>query len=199
MFAYPLRTAALAAAAIIGLSGCAYNGLYSGVGVGVGNGYYDPYYGSGYGYGAGYSDYGYGYGVDPYWGWYDGYYYPGTGYYVYDRDRRPHRWTDRHRRHWEGRRDRAMSSSEFRRAMEAHRVQQDQQNWSGFNQGSTQVQRVRRGDSGSTRVNRSTRTQRVERSDRSTERSTSRGGKGSNRQSSAEFRRSQEAKRAEER
>lgn len=98
-----LRTAALALVAGIGLSGCAY-GPYSGLGVGVGYGdgygYGDPYYG-GYGYGAGY-----GYG-DPYYGWYDGFYYPGTGYYVYDRYRRPYRWTDSQRRYWEVRRDRA--------------------------------------------------------------------------------------------
>ena len=40
----------------------------------------------------GYGGYGYG---SPYYGWNDGFYYPGTGYYVYDRDRRPHRWTRR--------------------------------------------------------------------------------------------------------
>ncbi len=114
MFAYPLRTAALAAAAAIGLSGCGYNGLYSGVSVGVGNGsYYDPYYDAyGYGYGAGYSRYGYGYGFDPYWGWNDGFYYPGTGYYVYDRYRRPFRWTDAQRRYWELRRQRAIRNGD---------------------------------------------------------------------------------------
>ncbi len=90
MFAYPLRTAALAAVAASACRAAAYNGLYSGVGVGVGNGYYDPYYGSGYGYGygAGYPGYGYGSGFNSYWGWNDGFYYPGTGYYVYDRYRR---------------------------------------------------------------------------------------------------------------
>jgi hypothetical protein len=40
----------------------------------------------------------------PYYGWYDGFYYPGTGYYVYDRHGARHRWRDRDRRHWEGRR-----------------------------------------------------------------------------------------------
>ena len=40
----------------------------------------------------------------PYYGWYDGFYYPGTGYYVYDRSGSRHRWRDRDRRHWEGRR-----------------------------------------------------------------------------------------------
>ena len=107
MYASRLRAAGLAVAATIGLSACTtgygYNGV--GVGVGIGNGgYYDPYY-SGYGYGSpsygyGYSNYGYGYGSSPYFGWYDGFYYPGTGYYVYDRDRRPHRWTARQQRYW---------------------------------------------------------------------------------------------------
>ena len=108
MFAYPLRTAALAAAAMVGLSGCAYNGLYSGVSVGAGSGYYDPYGGYGYGYGASYPGYAYGYGASPYYGWYDDFYYPGTGYYVYDRYRRAHRWSDRHRRYWEARRERSL-------------------------------------------------------------------------------------------
>jgi hypothetical protein len=41
---------------------------------------------------------------DPYWGWYGDYYYPGTGIYVYDHQRRRHRWSDDQRHHWEGRR-----------------------------------------------------------------------------------------------
>ncbi|MET0180880.1 MAG: hypothetical protein ABW194_10430, partial [Novosphingobium sp.] len=44
-----------------------------------------------------------GYG-SPYYGWYDGFYYPGTGYYIYDNGGRRHRWSDGHRRYWEGRR-----------------------------------------------------------------------------------------------
>ena len=105
-----LRTAAIALVAGLGLGGCAYGpyGSYGGLGVGYGNGYYDPYYGGGY-YGAGYSRYGSGYGYGygaPYYGWYDGFYYPGTGYYVYDRYRRPHRWSDTQRRYWESRRNR---------------------------------------------------------------------------------------------
>jgi hypothetical protein len=124
MFAYPIRTAALAAAAMIGLSGC--TGLYNGFSVGVGNGgYYDPYYG-GYGYGSGYGRYGYsGYGFDPYWGWYDNFYYPGTGFYVYDVYRRPYRWTDAHRRYWELRRQRALSTSRDRVVI--------RNNWDDFN------------------------------------------------------------------
>ena len=55
MFAYPIKTAALAAAAMIGLSACTTGYGYNGVSVGVSSGgYYDPYYGGyGYGYGAG--------------------------------------------------------------------------------------------------------------------------------------------------
>jgi hypothetical protein len=107
-----LRNAAIALVAGVGLSGCAY-GPYGGVGMGVGygNGYgYDPYYGGygygsqyGYGYGSPYGSYGYGYG-SPYYGWNDGFYYPGTGYYVYDSNRRAHRWSDSQRRYWEQRR-----------------------------------------------------------------------------------------------
>jgi hypothetical protein len=124
---------------MIGLSGCAYNGLYSGVSVGVGNGgYYDPYYDAyGYGYGAGYSRYGYGYGFDPYWGWNDGFYYPGTGYYVYDRYRRAHRWTDAQRRHWEQRRQQTLASG-FRNIAT---------NWTDFDRSSATTQRVRSVDS----------------------------------------------------
>jgi len=127
MFAYPFRTAALALTAIVGLSACTTPYGYGGVSVGAGNGYYDPYYG-GYGYGAGYPAYGYGYGggypgygygsgypgygyaYAPYWGWYDDFYYPGTGYYVYDVYRHPHRWTDAQRRYWTQRRDHAVST-----------------------------------------------------------------------------------------
>jgi hypothetical protein len=141
MFAYPLRTAALAAAAIVGLSACTTPYGYGGVSVGANNGYYDPYYGgygygggypstgygygagypgSGYGYGGGYPGYGYGYGAgypgygygyQPYWGWNDNFYYPGTGLYVYDTYRRPHRWTDAQQRYWTALRDRAVATS----------------------------------------------------------------------------------------
>jgi hypothetical protein len=134
MFAYPLRTVVLTAVAVVGLSACAtpygYGPYgYGGASVGAGNGYYDPYYGGygygagypGYGYGAGYPGYGYGagypgygYAYAPYWGWYDNFYYPGTGFYVYDSYRRPHRWTDAHRRYWTVRRERAVSTSTTR-------------------------------------------------------------------------------------
>jgi hypothetical protein len=61
-------------------------------------------YGSHGGYG--YSGVSVGYSTSrPYYGWYDGYYYPGTGYYVYDRQGSRHHWRDSDRRHWEGRRD----------------------------------------------------------------------------------------------
>jgi hypothetical protein len=137
-----LRNAALALVAGLGLGGCAY-GPYGGLGVGVGSGYgyNDPYYNNGYGYspygyGASYSPYGYGssfgygsgfgYGYgSPYYGWNDGFYYPGTGYYVYDQYRRPHRWTDAQRRYWEQRR-------QARRSDAGTTQTQVVQNWSGF-------------------------------------------------------------------
>lgn len=75
--------ALVAASAALGLSGCTTDGYgYGGVSMGYGS----PYYG------------------DPYWGWYDDYYYPGTGYYIYDRRGTRHRWNDRQRAYWEGRR-----------------------------------------------------------------------------------------------
>jgi hypothetical protein len=191
MYAFRLRTAALTVGAAIGLAACTTPYGYGGVGVGGGYGSYG-YDGYGYGYPAG----AYGYGYEPYWGWYDGYYYPGTGYYVYDRYRNPYPW-DHYRDYWEGRRENAMSSKDFRRQMEAYR---DQQNWSGFDQGPAQVQRVQRVRSNDrvNRAERSNRGQRVERSDRSqrverssnrSERSTS---NSSRKQSAAEFRRSME-------
>jgi hypothetical protein len=100
-----LRSTALILAASLGLSACVYDDGYGygGLSVGYGSGYCDPYwddcyygYGSRYRYGRGY--------YDPYWGWYDGFYYPGSGFYVYDRFRRPFRWSDHHRRHWTDRR-----------------------------------------------------------------------------------------------
>ena len=100
-----LRSAALAVTAAIGLSGCTTYGMYgSPYGASIGYGNYDPYY-DGYGYGYspyGYSRYGYnsGYYGSPYWGWYDNFYYPGSGYYVYDQYRRPHRWSDSQRDYW---------------------------------------------------------------------------------------------------
>jgi len=143
MSVFNFKTAALAIAAGVGLSGCAY-GPYGGLGVGVGYGsgygygyddYYDPYYGGGY-YGAGYNQYGYGYG-QPYYGWYDGYYYPGTGYYVYDRYRRPHRWSDTQRRYWEWRQRGARTSS-------GSTTSRILDNWADFQQGPRAVNRVDR-------------------------------------------------------
>ena len=143
-----LRNTAIILAAGIGLSGCATYGPYGGFGVGVGygDGYgYDPYYG-GYGsYGSyGYNSYGYG---SPYYGWYDGYYYPGTGYYVYDSNRRPHRWTDRQQRYWTTRRQQVLSHDRTRAQgthTEATTTTPIRENWSGFknrDNGSSHVER----------------------------------------------------------
>jgi hypothetical protein len=70
-----------------GDGGYGYGGGYGGVSVGYSD--WDPYYG--------------GFRADPYWGWYGDYYYPGTGYYVYDRYNRRHRWNDSQRGYWQGR------------------------------------------------------------------------------------------------
>jgi hypothetical protein len=133
-----LRLAALALVSGIALSGCAYDmygdgygygGGYGGLGVGIG-------YGGGYGgYGYGYSPYGYGYGgygyggyYDPF-GWYGGYYYPGTGIYVYDRDRHRRVMTDEDRRHWREVFQRAHGSQ----TTTATARVAPSENWSGFN------------------------------------------------------------------
>jgi hypothetical protein len=101
MYVSRLRSAALAIAASVGLSACVYDDGYGygGLSVGYGNaGYCDPYWDDCYrGYGHGY---GRSYYSQPYWGWYNGFYYPGTGIYVYDSFRRPHRWNDRQSRYW---------------------------------------------------------------------------------------------------
>ncbi|MBK5265626.1 MAG: peptidase, partial [Alphaproteobacteria bacterium] len=82
------RFAVAGLAGLIALGGCSGYG-YGGVSVGTGyygaSSYYDPGYGG-------------------YYGWYDGFYYPGSGYYVFDRQGHRHRWRDNDRRHWEGRR-----------------------------------------------------------------------------------------------
>jgi hypothetical protein len=174
MFAYPLRTAALAVAAAVGLSACTTGYGYNGVSVGVSSGYYDPYY-SGYGYGGyGYGypryGYGYGYGINPYWGWYDGFYYPGTGFYIYDRYRRKHRWSDHHRRYWTDRRERAVRSSTTTQPVVIR------ENWGDFSRDRRTIRReTTQGSVGNParveRVNRSVRAERparVERSPRAT-------------------------------
>ena len=108
---------------------------YGGASLGYGSGYYaDPYYGGGYdagygyggGYGGGYAGYGGGF------GWYNDFYYPGTGIYVYDRNRRPFRWNDTQRRYWQGR------PGWNQRGARA--------NWNGFRQDYRDERRDYRGD-----------------------------------------------------
>lgn len=76
-----LRTFAFAATAAVALTGCSS---------------YDDY-----GYGRGYASYRTYY-PSSYYGWYDNYYYPGVGVYLYDRSGARHRWSDSHRRYWQG-------------------------------------------------------------------------------------------------
>ncbi len=91
--------AAISLAGAVALGGCAYDrGYYGGVNVGsgyYGGGYYDDFYGPAY-YGPG--------SFGPGFGWYGDYYYPGSGFYVYDRGGRRHRWNNDQRRYWESRR-----------------------------------------------------------------------------------------------
>src|SRR5690348_2956195 len=76
----------LGIAGALTLAGC-YDDGYYGVGAGYG------YYGDGY-----YGDYADWYG--PGYGWYDGFYYPGSGFFVFDREGRRHHMRDRDRDHW---------------------------------------------------------------------------------------------------
>ncbi|MDB5693328.1 MAG: hypothetical protein JWO81_2391 [Alphaproteobacteria bacterium] len=103
-----LRKILLIAAAAAGLSACSEGYGYGGMSASYGpaGGYCDPYRGDcygGYGYDDGYGGYG-GYYGDPWYGWYGDYYYPGSGFFVFDRFGRSHRWSDNDRRYWEGRR-----------------------------------------------------------------------------------------------
>lgn len=113
----------------LGTGACAGGYGYGGGGLGYG-------YADGYGYdGYGYDGYGFaGAGYAPgYFGWYNNFYYPGTGVYVYDRDRRPFRWNDTQRRYWEGRRGAGANypggRAEYRRDRPALR-----DNWTAFRQ-----------------------------------------------------------------
>jgi hypothetical protein len=126
MLPMKIKLAALGLVAAASLGGCVDDYGYGGLAVGYGNvgygggGYYDGY-GDGY-YGDGYGGYPAGYYGGGSYGWFGDYYYPGTGYYVYGRDRRPYRWNDEQRYYWEGRRG-------------DHRTTGDGQgraNWQGF-------------------------------------------------------------------
>ena len=120
--------AAIGLAGATALGGCAYDdGYYGGVSVGsgyYGGGYYDDYWGPGY-YG-------------PTYGWYNDYYYPGSGYYVYDRGGRRHRWNEGQQRYWEGRRGQAQQGEHWRgslaRPNEGRSTWQGQR-WQGQRQG----------------------------------------------------------------
>jgi hypothetical protein len=157
----------LLAASALALGGCAGNLGGLGVGIGYGGGYggydgygpyggYGPYYGGSYGYGYG-SSYGYGsryggygYGYDDPWyrgyrspyGWYGSSYYPGTGYYVYDRYRRPRTWSDTERRYWMSRQQAATSTSTTTSTSKATRVSSEP-NWSRFEQRAERRRTVR--------------------------------------------------------
>jgi hypothetical protein len=123
-----IRSALVILAASAGLAGCTTLGPYGGVGVGVGSGYgsyggygYDPYY-AGYGYGSGY-------GYNPY-GWYNGYYYPGSGYWVYDRDKNRRPLTAAERAYWN---ERIKERMRERRGLNgATSTAAVKENWTGF-------------------------------------------------------------------
>lgn len=85
-----LMMAGLLGGLALGTAACTDGYGYGGVATDWGGG--DPYYADGYGY------------APSYYGWYGDYYYPGTGGYVYDRNRRAHRWSGDQQRYWQQRR-----------------------------------------------------------------------------------------------
>jgi hypothetical protein len=89
------RIAFLIATAAASLGACAADGAYAGGGVGLA--YNDAFYDPAACWSTGYSNYAFN---GPYCGWYDGFFYPGSGIYVYGRDRQPHIWSDPQRSHW---------------------------------------------------------------------------------------------------
>jgi hypothetical protein len=122
-----LAIAAVAAAGVFALSGCA-DDMYGPYGYGYGGygtyGYASPYgYGS-YGYGYPYSGYGYG-SYDPF-GWYGDSYYPGVGIYVYDSYRHRHAWNGDQQRYWTNRRSTWQGRT-------GGTTTWNHENWSGFN------------------------------------------------------------------
>ena len=127
------RSALLILAASAGMAGCTNLGPYGGIGVGVGSGYgsyggygYDPYY-AGYGYGSGY-------GYNPY-GWYNGYYYPGSGYWVYDRDKNRRPLTAAERAYWN---ERIKERMRDRRGLNGtSSTAAVKENWTGFDRPTT--------------------------------------------------------------
>ncbi|MDQ3471555.1 MAG: hypothetical protein M3428_04145 [Pseudomonadota bacterium] len=161
-----------------GLSvGATYGNPYGGYGgygsrYGYGNrygygGYGSPYgYGGGYGgYGGGYGGYGGGFGYDPYFGggyspyygspfgWHNGFYYPGTGNYVYDRDRRRRSLNEAERRHWMQRLAEAAAAAARQgqttsgaTSTSSKSTRKLAPNWSGFNrQGASRTPPMRAG------------------------------------------------------
>ncbi len=94
MPSFSFKHAGILLATGLSLSACE---TYGGYGYGGGYGGYGGY-GGGYGSGLTLS-----YNTGNYYGWNDGYYYPGTGYYVYDTYRRPHRWNNVQQQYWVGR------------------------------------------------------------------------------------------------
>jgi len=130
-----IRSALVVLAASAGLAGCTSLGPYGGIGVGVGSGYggyggygYDPYY-AGYGYGSAY-------GYNPY-GWYNGYYYPGTGWWVYDRDKNRRPMTDAERAYWNERIKERMRERRGLNGTTSTSTAAVKENWTGFDRPAT--------------------------------------------------------------
>jgi len=89
----------LSGAGALALGGCAYDGAYYGGSVGAA--YIDAAYDPGVCWDYGWNGWNGSSGpAMPGCGWYDGYFYPGSGFYVYDRDHHRHRWTSQQQAYW---------------------------------------------------------------------------------------------------
>ncbi len=130
----------LLAAVGIGTSACTSGYGYGGGSLGYASGgYYDDGYYDGFG-GGGFGGVGF---ASNYYGWNNGFYYPGTGVYVYDRNRRPFRWNGAQQRYWQGRGLNRQGSLAGLNRQDRREVRQ---NWQGFRQDRRQDTRAFRQD-----------------------------------------------------
>jgi hypothetical protein len=89
------RILLLTGLASLSLGACAADGAYAGGGLGFGADV--PFYNASTCWDQGFYNYSF---LTPYCGWYGGYFYPGSGRYVYGRDRQRHVWTGGQQNYW---------------------------------------------------------------------------------------------------
>jgi hypothetical protein len=81
--------------ASLSVGACATGGAYAGGGLGFSADV--PFYNASTCWNQGFDNYSF---LTPYCGWYDGYFYPGSGNYVYGRNRQRHVWTGGQQNYW---------------------------------------------------------------------------------------------------